>query len=146
MTNPRTFALLLAPLLAACQGGSSPGAPADPGGGMAAPTATLSILDLGGSAGPFSLDGLERLSIGVRGQQLAAGSHAVRLDVVDPSGTLYAQLPAALAAATDGKGEATALLQVRGTTIESYRQAGTWQVAAWIDGAPLASASVVLSE
>ncbi len=146
MSRTRTLGLLLGTLLSACQGGSSAGTPSDPGGETAAPAATLSILDAGGAAGPFSLDDLERLSLGVRGSNLSAGSHAVRLDVVDPSGVLYAQLPAALTAAADGKGAATAGLQVRGTTIESYRQAGTWQVAAWVDGAPLASASVVISE
>jgi hypothetical protein len=143
MSRTRTLGLLLAPLLAACQ---SPSAPADPSGGATSPAATLSILDTAGATGPFALDDLERLTIGIQGKDLGAGSHAARLDVVDPSGTLYAQLPAALAAAADGNGAGTALLQVRGTTIEGYRQVGTWQVAAWIDGAPLASAAVVISE
>jgi hypothetical protein len=149
MTNHRTLALLLTLPLAACQGASpAPGSPSDPGGSTpAAPSAALTIKDPAGGAGPFALDDLERLTIGIQGKDLGAGSHIVRLDVVDPSGTLYAQLPAGLALPGSGGTAATAVaLQVRGTSIEAFRQAGTWQVAAWVDGAPLASASVVISE
>jgi hypothetical protein len=149
MTIHRTLAFLLALPLAACQGASpGPTTPSDAGGSTpVAPSAALTIQDLAGGAGPFALDDLERLIVGIQGKDLGASSHAVRLDVVDPSGTLYAQLPAGLALPDSGGTAATAVaLQVRGTSIEAFRQVGTWQVSAWIDGAPLASASVVISE
>jgi hypothetical protein len=147
MSRTLTLALLLALPLAACQGGSS--APSTPSGGEGvpvAPTASLTVQDPDGGAGPFALDALERLTIGVRGKGLSGESHRVRLDVTDPSGVLYAQLPAALAPAGSGEVAAVLSLQVRGTTIETFRQVGTWQVSAWIDGAPLASAAVAISE
>jgi hypothetical protein len=150
MSNHRTLALLLLALpLVACQGASStPSTPSDGGGPTpSAPSAALTIQDPTGGAGPFALDDLERLTIGVQGRDLGPGSHIVRLDVVDPSGTLYAQLPAGLALpGSGGTAAATVPLQVHGTSIETFRQVGTWQVAAWVDGAPLASASVVVSE
>jgi hypothetical protein len=149
MSMPRTryLGLVLATLLVACHGSSStPAAPSPPGGGTTPPpSATLSISDATGASGPYALDGLELLSLSVNIHHLQAGAHAVRLDVTDPSGVLYAQLPAQVM--SSGNSGATALtLQVRGTTIESFRQVGTWQVAAWVDDAPLASASVEVTE
>ena len=133
-------------LLASCQ--RSSGNPSPPGGGGTVdppPTATLSVVDSAGAQGPFALDGLDQLVIDVECAHLKPGAHAVRVAVTSPSGSLYAQLPATLQVGESRRGRVSSTLQVRGSTIESYRQLGTWQLVASVDGAQLAAASVDLA-
>jgi hypothetical protein len=148
MRRTISYAFLLAGLLlAACSGSSAGGSngeklsppPASP------PTAKLTVTDPSGGAGPFAIAGLDKLVIAVDASHFRPGQHAVRLDVTGPSGALYSQLPASLAVADDGTGHATAALQVRGSLIESFHDAGNWQLVAHVDGAPVASASIDLT-
>ena len=141
--------LLGSPLLAACRG-SSPAPPLlDNSGGRPPeppPTATLTVTDPSGAVGPFAIVDLERLVLNLDGGNLSVGAHPVRIDVTSPGGTLYAQIPATLVANDQHQGRATSALQVRGSVIEGFSEAGTWQLVANVDGAPLASASVDLTE
>jgi len=155
----RNFALALflgSLLVAGCRVPSSsqaPGGGATNGPGATpvptpppAPTASLTVVDPGGGAGPFALADLEQLVVTVAAEHVTPGSHRVRVDVMSPGGKLYAQLPASLQASDTGHGTATATLQVRGSVIESYQDSGTWQFAANVDDTPLAAASVDLTE
>jgi len=145
MRRATLLGLLLA---AACQsqGTSSTATVAPVSGNPGAQPSTpphlkLTVRDPSGAAGPFTLEELEKLAIEVQDVHLGAGDHVLRLDVTGPDGTLYAQLPATLQIDQKEPG-ATVTLQVRGTTIESYRQIGTWQVVAVLDGTPVAASSV----
>jgi len=138
-------ATLLGLLLAtACQNqgqGTSSAAPASPPASTP-PQLYLTVRDPSGGFGPFVLDDLEKLAIQVQGAHLGVGEHSLRLDVTGPDGTLYAQLPSDFEADQNELGAAATSLQVRGTTIETYRQLGTWQVVAVLDGTPTTAASV----
>jgi hypothetical protein len=131
-------------LTAACQSkGAGPTTdPAVPS--PSTPSLALTVRDLSGGSGPFVLDDLEKLSIAALAVHVSAGDHALRLDVTGPDGTLYAQLSSPVQADQSQQGSSTTNLQVRGTTIETYRQLGTWQVMAVLDGTPMASATVEL--
>ncbi len=140
-----TLALLACP--------SAPGNRSPDGGGGGGtiepppppPSATLSVADPSGSPGPFAIAGLDRLLIDVDCAHLAPGPHAIRVAVMSPSGSLYAQLPATLQVDDSRQGRASSTLEVRGTTIESYGRTGTWQLVAFVDGVQLAAASVELT-
>lgn len=138
-------------LLAACQRSSSGSASSGDGSssgstGTTTPKVTLAIRDAAGVSGPFALDDLEKLAVEVACVGAAAGDHAVRVDVVSPGGTLYAQLPATLVVDAGGTGSTSSTIQVRGSTIDTFRQVGTWQLAAFVDGTAQAAASVDLTE
>jgi len=143
-------ALLLAVLLLpACQRGR--GSTADTPAAVTPPTAfvpttvALSVHDPAGQGGPFRMDELESLSVEVAVAS-TPGVHEARVDVVTPGGTLYAQLPATVEVSAAGGASSTATVRVRGTSIESYRQTGTWQFRAYVDGAAAASSDVDLTE
>ncbi len=161
------FTILLATfLLGACSGSSSDAATSSgDGSGSAAsrlvggrghprkappphptpvPTASLTVSDPSGAAGPFAIASLQRLVITIDAARFEPGQHAVRVDVTAPAGTLYAQLPAALTIGKSRNGKATTALQVRGSLIESFHDTGSWEFVASIDGVPMASASVDL--
>jgi hypothetical protein len=127
-----TFALLLACLgTAACQSGSAP--PASP---------TLKVHDGAGDTGPLHLAQIASLSIEST-FATTPGSHAVRIDVINPQGMVYGSVRDTVVADPNGTGKASQTLQVRGTTIEGYHRIGSWQFLLVVDdGRPLASTSV----
>ena len=137
--------LLASLLLAACQDAGGPGSPAAP---IDPASAALAVRDGQGGTGPFQVDGLEKVTVDVRLTHVAPGAHRLRLDVLAPGGTLYAQLPVSVEAGPDGQGVASQHLQVGGTPIERYRQTGAWSFRlAPADGAtPLATAEAELAE
>jgi len=146
-------AFLIATLiLAGCQQRSanpSPGPPGNatsPGGPSIPPKLSLTIVDPSGATGPFPIDDLEYLTLQATYSNAQPGTYALRLDVVDPRGALFAQFLATLQATQSGDASASSVIRVRGTPIAILHQVGTWQVAANVDGAPLASASVDLTE
>ena len=100
------------------------------------------MLDSSGAPGPFLIRGLDKLLVDVDCANLRPGPHAVTVAVLSPSGSLYAQLSSTLQVGDSRKGRASSSLQVRGSTIESYRQLGTWQLVASVDDVKLAAASV----
>ncbi len=123
-----------------------------PGGGAVAgpPPATtapggrwvLEVHDGTGKGGPLSLAALTRLVIeaSVRG---APGRHPLRIDVLGPGGSLYAQLRSALVTSADGSGSASQVLEVDGTPIEAFHMTGKWQfVLSTSGGGGLATASL----
>ena len=91
---------------------------------MPAPTATLSVLDSSGRPGPFAIGALDKLVVAMDCANLKPGPHALRVAVTAPGGALYAQVPATIVVGDDGAAHASSTLRVRGSTIESYRQAG----------------------
>lgn len=137
--------LLASLLLAACQDAGGPGsatAPIDPA------SAALAVRDGLGAEGPFEVDGLEKVTVEVRLTNVAPGPHRLRLDVLAPGGTLYAQMPVSVEAGPDGQGVTTQTLQVGGTPIERYRQTGAWsfRLAAAGGATPLATAEAEIAE
>ncbi len=135
MRSPWLAAIALA--LAACSGPAAPPAPpANP-----TPTGTLRIRDASGATGPFRLADLQRLFLDSTYRGMP-GPHALRVDVVDPSGNVFGQLAADLAAGADGAATASQRLEVRGTPIHLYHLVGSWRFVLTVDGAQLASASV----
>ncbi len=141
------FAIALGSLLlAACRG-----SPADGGADTSKtppppPMASLVVADPSGGTGPFSVAKLDRLVIAVDAARFKPGTHAVRVDVSGPGGILYTQLPAQLVVSDGGTGRATTGLQIRGSVIASFRDTGRWELVAYIDGMPFASAGVDLTE
>ena len=125
-------------LLAACQ--SSGGTPPP-----SAPQVALTVQDNTGASGPYAIDVVDWLTVGVQVAHVSPGDHAVRVDVTSPGGTLYAQFPATIDVGSQS-GSTSSTLLVRGTTIQSFRQVGTWQLAASLDGAVMAAASVDITE
>lgn len=133
-----------------------PPATGSPGGDLpeivppatSAPSASLSIVDPAGGSGPFRLDELEALHVRLR-YTGPAGVHTGRIDVVDPHGTLFAQLPVTLEVTASGPAAADAAaeakLRIRGTPVELLHQIGTWQLNASVDRTPLASATIDLT-
>jgi hypothetical protein len=108
-------------------------------------TAELRVRDDAGRAGPFKLGDLDSLAVEVNVSG-AVGVHEARVDVVTPRGTLYAQLPATVEIGEAGAASSTAVVHVRGTFIESYRQTGTWQFRAYVDGVAAAASDVEVTE
>ena len=149
------LSILLGVFVAACSGSSPgdsnvskkpPSPPSNPSTPSTPPTGNLTVSDPSGGAGPFAIASVDRMVIAVDIAHFQPGQHAVRVDVTAPSGTLYAQLPAALVVASDGTGHVTTTLQVHGSLIESYHDVGNWQFIASVDGAPVASASVDIAQ
>ena len=128
-------------LLAACQGsGGGPPSKSPP-----PPKVILSVQDAAGASGPFAIDALVSLTVGVAYDHVPQGPHALRVDVVSPGGTLYAQLPASIDATGQPSGNVTHTLQVRGTPIQSFRQVGSWKFSASLDGVVMAETSIDLT-
>jgi hypothetical protein len=144
-------------LLLACQqrsgptpGGSTPSdpAPGDPPGGEtpAPPALSLTVVDPSGATGPFRIGSLEYLTVRMSYSGGTRGVHALRLDVVDPRGASYSQVPSSLQVGDAGAASATKVIRVRGTDIQRFHQVGAWQFTATVDGAPMAAASVDVTE
>ena len=123
----------------------SAGDPVVPPAGQASMTATLTVKSVAGGEGPFPIGDVDRLSLAVDCANAAPGEHDVRVDVMSPSGTLYAQIPGRIETAA-GQASSSSVLWIRGTTVESYRQVGRWSFVAYVDGQPLASAEAELTE
>jgi hypothetical protein len=136
MRRYRSALLLSALVLAACQRDPTSGPASAP------PPAWLRIRDGSGSAGPFRLGSLSRLSIDCA-YLAAPGAHAQRIDVVDPHGLLYGSLRRTVEAGQDGAVTASEGLEVQGTLIEGYHMVGAWQFVLTVDDGPaLATAAV----
>jgi hypothetical protein len=113
----------------------------------AAPAVKLGAFQVRGVVGgtPFHLAGLANLTLEI-GYTAPPGKHAQRVEVTDPHGLLYGSLPAQVEVGLDGSVSSQQILQVAGTTIESYRMVGTWQFVLSVDGTPLASTSADIVE
>lgn len=142
-TGPIALAAALA--LAGCQGSSPGAAPAGAPRTPVVATGTLQVLDAGGNAGPLRLADVPRLTLAST-YQGDPGVHAVRIDAFAPSGILHVQLKAPLDAGATGAGSASQGLEVEGTPIDAYHMVGTWRFVLHVDGSPLASASVDLTD
>jgi hypothetical protein len=146
----RRVLLLAFLVLPACQRGAPSDSPiaTTPPTAFAPTVATtvdLRVHDASGQAGPFRMDDLDLLSVELD-VTAPAGLHEARVDVVTPGGTLYAQLPATVEVSRGSAASSSATVRVRGTSIETYRQVGTWQFRAFVDGAAMASSDVEVTE
>jgi hypothetical protein len=134
--------------------------PADPGAGSeggtvtdgtpptAIPTVAASILvrDGSGTTGPFTIDDLEELNIEVRFTSAPPGAHGVRLVMLNPRGKVSADLRGTVVIDGTGQGTYAQTIQVRGTSIERYRQTGNWTFRASFEaGDPLAATDIQVS-
>jgi hypothetical protein len=143
MRRPTLLVSLL--LLAACQGESPPGRspPPPPPPGV---SGALAVHDGSGAAGPFRLSELTRLAVEARYLGGEARAHPLRIDVLTPRGTLYAQFQGTVDGAP-GPATFSRTLEVSGTPIDGFHQVGTWRFVLTVDdGAPLATAEVSLLE
>ena len=109
-------------------------------------TGTLRIVDPVGRAGPVRLAELQHHLTAEANYAGDPGAHSVRLDVSGPAGTLYTQLPASVDADTGGRATTSTRLEVRGTPIDGYHMTGAWKFVLVVDGTPLASAAIDVTE
>lgn len=131
--------------------GTTPAAPADPPADLPAAlpsiAGSLAVTDGAGGTGPFRIGEVARLQLAAACSAATPGPHTLRVDVVSPSGTVFASLPEDVVISDAGTGGASSALQVRGTNIETLLRAGTWHFTLTMDGAaPIASADVDLTE
>lgn len=137
--------LLASVALAACTGATDPIAP---GPGAPQMTASLTVRDSHGTPGPFRIDLLDKFAVAVQLVAAPPGPLPLRLDILNPAGELYVQLP--VTAEVDSAGRATYRqdLEVQGTPIDGLRMSGVWTFRlARIDGVePLASAQAEVGE
>jgi hypothetical protein len=138
----RAAVLATAVALAACSGGA-PGRPPP----TTELTGTLVVTGDGAAAARFSLASMTALTVEARIHAPTPCARPLRVDVVAPSGDLYAQLRGDAQPDASGDAALTRVLEVRGTPIDRYRQTGAWRfVLAVEDGPALAEAAVVLAE
>jgi hypothetical protein len=137
-SSPQTPATPAAPANPGTPTSATPVSPASPTAQVAPPAATgsLTVVDASGGAGPYRIADLSCFMAQLRVDGATPGKHQVRVDVVSPEGSLYAQLPAPMTAEASGAGAATQRLQVDGTDIESLHRIGTWSFRAYLDGGP----------
>lgn len=157
----RTVAIALV-LLSACsnpstesaQDRSAPGQPANPPSDPASPSVPtpasvsgrLTVTDDEGTHGPFQIGAVNRLTLSGSCASVTPGKHTLRFDVVSPNGTTYCSMPREIVVPDSGSAETTTALPIRGTSVERFMRAGTWNVTLSIDGGePLASADLDLT-
>jgi hypothetical protein len=108
-------------------------------------TGTLRISDQAGRTGPVKLADLEHLQADAT-YAGDPGAHSVRLDVTGPAGTLFTQLSGTMDAGPDGRAGTARRLEVRGTPIDGYHLVGAWRFVFVVDGSPLASATIDVTD
>lgn len=142
----RAVPALLATLALACSEPASHGRPPPPPP-PAGVSASLAIRDGDGAPGPFKLSGLSRLAVDATYTGVEAGPHALRIDVLTPRGTLYAQYQGTFELDASGRATYGKVLEVSGTPIDEFHQTGLWRFVLTVDdGAPLATAEASLVE
>jgi hypothetical protein len=84
----------------------------------------------------FSLQAVRDLHVMVNWQNLAVGTHAVRVSFLVPSGDLYTAYEQSFAVADESNGAVTTIqaLPVAGTWISQRRLIGAWSVTVELDG------------
>ncbi|BDG05292.1 hypothetical protein [Anaeromyxobacter oryzae] len=138
----RRWPVLAALAAAACSGGSSGRPPP-----VTDLSGTLAITSDAAQPTAFALAGMTALTVVAHVRGGTPGAHAARVDVLAPSGDLYAQLQGSIDPGASGDATLTRVLEVRGTPIDRYHQTGTWTfVLAVDDGPALAQAAVVITE
>jgi hypothetical protein len=142
MANRSRWVTAMVVAITACSSGSSKPSPAPE---PPAPTGTLVVRDGSGATGPFRLADLQRLFIDST-YAGPAGPHDLRVDVLDPKGNTFGSLRQELTAGADGSAAASQRLEVRGTPIHLYHLVGGWRFILVVDGTPLASAAVDVSD
>lgn len=151
----RTLAIVLV-LLGACSSPSGRSAQApndadppssDPTQASSTPvTGSLTVTDAEGTTGPFRIGAVDALMLEGSCASAPPGKHTLRFDVLSPSGTVYASMPQEVVIPASGVASVQSALPLRGTTVESLRRAGTWNVTLTLDGGePLASADLDLT-
>lgn len=135
------------PPVAVEPGTTSPVTIPDAPGTQPAPlVAMLRVTDDSGGTGPMRIGKFSRFALEFQATAVRPGTHAARVNVLSPSGTVYASLPAQLQVGESGTATLSRVVQVRGTSIETYRRKGTWRFSVALDDAPVAVTEVELTE
>ncbi len=117
-----------------------------------APTAAVSFCDQTengcASSGSFAVGGTRSLNVGIEWTNLTPGTHSQKVSFVMPSGDEYQTFETSFVVA-DGSSAPVALSQelpIEGTWIAQRRLTGMWQVNYFLDGRPMGSQAVQLTQ
>ena len=99
-------------------------------------------------SGSFAVSGTRNLNVVVEWQNLPAGTHSQKVSFVLPSGDEYQAFEQSFEVADGLSGSATVTqsLPVAGTWIAQRRLSGMWQVNFSLDGRPMGTQAVQLTQ
>ena len=123
-------------------------APTPPG----TPAAAVSFCQNTGAgctpSGSFQVSGTRDMNVVIDWQNLAAGTHSQKVSFVLPSGDEYQVFERSFEVPEGSSGAVTTTqsLQVEGTWIAQRRLSGMWQVNFWLDGKPMGTQAVQLTQ
>ena len=116
------------------------------------PTAAVSFCDKTESgcttSGSFAVGGTRSLSVGIEWTNLTPGTHSQKVSFVMPSGDEYQTFETSFVVA-DGSSVPVTMSQelpIEGTWIAQRRLTGMWQVNYFLDGQPMGSQAVQLTQ
>jgi hypothetical protein len=139
--------ILFVSVFCGCQTNSPSGAKVPP----TSPSAALTFCESGfASCSPtssFSVSALRDVRINVAWENVPAGNHIQKLEVLVPTGGLYQQTTTAFAAPDNSSQPLVAVqsLPVAGTWIQQRQITGEWTVRVSLDGQVIASQTVQLT-
>lgn len=99
-------------------------------------------------SGSFRVSGTRTLNVVIEWQNLAAGTHSQKVSFVLPNGDEYQAFEQSFEVADGTTGPVTTMqtLQVKGTWIAQRRLTGMWQVNFLLDGTPMGSQAVQITQ
>jgi hypothetical protein len=100
------------------------------------------------AGGSFTSSGTRSLSVGLEWQNLSAGTHSQKVSFVMPSGDEYQSFETSFVV-EDGASAPVKLSQelpIEGTWIAQRRLTGMWQVNYFLDGQPMGSQAVQITQ
>jgi hypothetical protein len=98
--------------------------------------------------GSFQVSGTRTMSVVIDWQNLTAGAHSQKVSFVLPSGDEYQAFEQSFEVPDGSSGPVTTTqtLPVAGTWIAQRRLTGMWQVNLWLDGTPMGTQAVQLTQ
>jgi hypothetical protein len=98
--------------------------------------------------GSFQVSGTRTMNVVIEWQNLTVGAHSQKVTFVLPSGDEYQAFEQSFEVPDGASGSVTTTqsLQVAGTWIAQRQLTGMWQVNFFLDGAPMGTQSVQLTE
>ena len=138
---------LLAMLAAGC-GQYQASTPVAPGTPAAAVSFCQSTETGCAPSGSFKVSGTRSLNVVIEWQNLPAGAHSQKVSFVLPSGDEYQAFERSFEVPEGSSSPVTTTqsLQVAGTWIAQRRLTGMWQVNFFLDGAPMGTEAVQLTQ
>jgi hypothetical protein len=124
------------------------GSQAPPGSPAAAVSFCNSTENGCAPSGSFEVSGTRTVNVVIEWQNLAAGTHSQKVSFVLPSGDEYQAFEQSFEVADGSYGAVTTTqsLQVAGTWIAQRRLTGMWQVNFYLDGTPMGTQAVQLTQ